>query len=196
MERHKKLSNKAFEFYIEQLTNKLNQFIKKNKIQIDYVCPILRSGAIPAVYIANKLNIIKFAPIQIKHIEYKDGTSGYTKLFEPFNELKITKKNPVFLIVDGTCASGESSRMCIDAFKAKYKKCKIIYICIAKQFNSQTFEKSTIYEDYAFYYNGINNFSKNKCKELGISYYIPLYPWEILEQEKNHPDDLENNIYF
>ena len=80
--------------------------------------------------------------------------------------------------------------MCIDAFKAKYKKCKIIYICIAKQFNSQTFEKSTIYEDYAFYYNGINNFSKNKCKELGISYYIPLYPWEILEQEKNHPDDL------
>lgn len=23
-----------------------------------------------------------------------------------------------------------------------------------------------------------------------------LYPWEILEQEREHPDDLEDNIYF
>lgn len=68
MEKHKKLSNKAFEDYMQKLTNKLNKFIKKNRIRIDYVCPILRSGAIPAVYIANKLNIVKFAPIQIKHI--------------------------------------------------------------------------------------------------------------------------------
>ena len=196
MEKHKKLSNKAFELYIENLTKELKKFIKNNKIQIDYICPILRSGAVPAVYIANKLNIIKFAPIQIKHIKYKDGTNGYTKLFEPFNGLKITKSNPVFLVVEGTCASGESSKICIDSLKKKYRNCKIIYICIAKEYNSQTFEKNTIYENCAFYYNGTNNYSKAKCKELGISYCIPLYPWEILEQEQNHPDDLEDNIYF
>ena len=196
MEKHKRMSNKTFETYIEQLSKKLDKFIKSNNIRVDYVCPILRSGAIPAVYIANKLNIIKFFPIQVKHIEYKDGRSGYTKIFEPFNSLEITKKEPVFLIVDATCASGDSSRICIDEFKSKYKDCKILYVCIAKQYGSQTFEKDTIYEDFAFYYNGDNEFSKAKCKELGISYYIPLYPWEILEQERNHPDDLEDNIYF
>ena len=196
MEKHKKLSNKAFEEYMYELTNKLNSFIKKNKIQIDYICPILRSGAIPAVYIANKLNVVKFAPIQVKHIEYKNGKTGYAELFEPFKALTIAKKEPVFLIVDGTCASGESSKICIDKFKNEYKNCKIIYICVAKQYNSQTFKEETIYEDCAFYYNGENNFTKNKCKELGISYYIPLYPWEILKQEREHPDDLEDNIYF
>ena len=63
MEKHKKLSNNAFEEYMYKLINRLNDFIKKNNIQIDYVCPILRSGAIPAVYVANKLNIVKFACI-------------------------------------------------------------------------------------------------------------------------------------
>ena len=196
MEKHKKLSNKRFKLYMDQLSERIDKFIRSNNIKVDYVCPILRSGAIPAVYIANKLNIIKFAPIQVKHIEYKDGRSGYTKIFEPFNSLNITKKEPVFLIVDATCASGDSSKICIEEFKKKYENCKILYVCIAKQYGSQTFEKNTIYEDCVFYYNGDNEFSKSKCRKLGISYYIPLYPWEILEQERNHPDDLEDNIYF
>lgn len=196
MEKHKKISNKTFETYMDNLANRLDKYLKKNKIRIDYVCPIIRSGAIPAVYIANKLNIVKFAPIQIKHIEYKDGKSGYAELFEPFKALTITKEDPVFLLVDGTCASGESAKICIDKFKKKYKNCKIMYVCIAKQYNCPTFGDTVIYEDYAFYYNGSNNFTKNKCKELGISYNVPLYPWEILDQERTHPDDLEDNIYF
>ena len=196
MEKHKKLSNKKFELYMDLITERLNNFIISNNIRIDYICPILRSGAIPAVYIANKLNIIKFAPIQIKHIEYKNKTNDYAKLFMPFDGLKITKKNPVFLLVDGTCASGESSRICIEEFKNRYRNAKILYICIAKQYNSQTFEDNVIYEDCGVYYNGSNNFTKEKCKELGIEYNIPLYPWEILENERNHPDDLEENIYF
>lgn len=196
MEKHKKISNKTFETYMDTLANRLDKYLKKNKIRIDYVCPIIRSGAIPAVYIANKLNIVKFAPIQIKHIEYKDGRSGYAELFEPFKALTIKKEDPVFLLVDGTCASGESAKICIDKFKKKYKNCKIMYVCIAKQYNCPTFGDTVIYEDCAFYYNGSNNFTKNKCKELGISYNVPLYPWEILDQERTHPDDLEDNIYF
>jgi len=196
MEKHKKLSNKKFEMYINEITEKLNCFLEKNNIKIEYVSPILRSGAIPSVYISNKLNIIKFAPIQIKHIEYKNGKSGYANLFMPFDVLKINKNNPTFLLVDGTCASGESAKICINEIKNKYPNAKIIYICIAKEYNSQTFKNMVIYEDYGFYYNGSNNFTKQKCKELGIEYNIPLYPWEILEQERNHPDDLEENIYF
>jgi len=196
MEKHKRISNKQFEIYMEQLASRLNEFLRKNHIRIDYVCPILRSGAVPAVYLANKLNIIKFAPIQIKHIAYNDGANGYVDLFEPFKSMEINKKEPVFLVVDATCASGESSRICMEKYREQYPNCKIIFICIAKKYNSPTFEDLTIFEDFAYYYNGTNNYTKDKCKELGISYYVPLYPWEILEQERNHPDDLENNIFF
>lgn len=196
MEKHKKLSNKKFEVYVDIITDRLKKFILNNNIKIDYICPILRSGAIPSVYIANKLNVIKFAPIQVKHIEYKNGVSGYAKLFMPFNALNITKKEPVFLLIDGVCSSGESAKICINEFKNKYPNAKILYVCIAKQYGSQTFEGQSIYEDCGFYYNGENNFTRKKCKELGIEYNIPLYPWEILEQERNHPDDLEENIYF
>lgn len=196
MEKHKKLSSKKFEVYMNIIAERLNEFAIKNEIKIDYICPILRSGAIPSVYIANKLNIIKFAPIQIKHMEYKNGISGYEKLFMPFDGLNITKREPVFLLVDGTCASGKSSRICINELKNRYQDSKILYVCIAKQYGSQTFEDKVIYEDCAFYYNGSNNFTKKKCEELGIEYNIPLYSWEILENEKNHPDDLEENIYF
>lgn len=196
MEKHKKLSNNKFELYINLISERLRDFVTNNNIRIDYICPILRSGAVPAVYIANKLNIIKFAPIQVKHIEYKNGINDYAELFMPFDGLNITKKEPVFLLVDGTCASGESSKICIEKFTKRYQNAKILYICVAKQYNSQTFQGKVIYEDCGFYYNGSNNFTKEKCKELGIEYNIPLYSWEILENERNHPDDLEENIYF
>jgi Predicted phosphoribosyltransferases len=195
-EKHKKISYKNFEKYIDMLANNIETFLKKNNMRVDYVCPILRSGGVPATYIANKLNIIKFAPIQVKHISYKNGTEGYAKLLLPFSCLDIKKDAPVFLLIDGTCASGESSKICINEIKNKYKNAKIIYICIAKQYDSQTFEKQTVYEAYGFYFNGTNKFSKKKCKELNIEYNIPLYPWEILEQERTHPDDAEDNIYF
>ena len=100
MEKHKKLSNKKFELYMNIIGDKLMNFIAKSDIRIDYICPILRSGAVPAVYIANKLNIIKFAPIQVKHIKYKNEENGYAKLFMPFEALNITKKEPIFLLVD------------------------------------------------------------------------------------------------
>jgi len=196
MEKHKRISNKKIELYIDEITERLKKFLEDNNLRIDYICPVLRSGAIPAVYIADKLNIIKCAPIQIKHIEYKDKTSGYAKLFLPFSELDITKEEPVFLIVDGTCASGGCAKICIDEFKNNYPDAKILYVCLAKLYNSQTFKDDVIYEDCAFYYNGTNNFTKRKCKELGINYNVPLYPWEVLETERYHPDDLEENIFY
>ncbi|MCL2383513.1 MAG: phosphoribosyltransferase [Oscillospiraceae bacterium] len=196
MEKHKKFSHKKFELCIDKIASRLQKFIKENNIKIDYVSPMLRSGGVPAMYIANRLNIVKCAPIQVKHVAYSDGTTGYADLFMPFDSLNNTKKEPVFLLVDGTCASGESARRCIDEFKSRYKDAKILYVCIAKQYGCQSFGDSVIYEDMVFHYNGRNEFTKEKCKELGIEYYLPLYPWEILEQERNHPDDLEENIYY
>ena len=60
MRNYKKLSYNRFLKYIDKLCKNLQSYIEENKIKIDYICPILRSGAVPAVYIANKLNIVKF----------------------------------------------------------------------------------------------------------------------------------------
>ena len=35
-----------------------------------------------------------------------------------------------------------------------------------------------------------------KCEQLDIEFYNPLFPWENLELELSHPDDLEDNIFF
>ena len=41
-----------------------------------------------------------------------------------------------------------------------------------------------------------NEFSKEKCKELNVEYFYPLFLWEDLQTELEHPDDLEDNIFF
>lgn len=57
---YKTMSYKQFLQYTEKICTHLSNYIDNNKIKIDYICPILRSGAVPAVYIANQLNIVKF----------------------------------------------------------------------------------------------------------------------------------------
>ncbi len=46
--------------------------------------------------ISNKLNIVKFLPIQVKHIAYKNGNNKIEIIFNPFNSIEINKKEPVF----------------------------------------------------------------------------------------------------
>ncbi len=67
------MSNQILEKHIDKLCENLSNFVKHNGIKIDYICPIFRNGAIPAVYISYRLNIVKFLPIQVKHIAYKNG---------------------------------------------------------------------------------------------------------------------------
>lgn len=193
---YKKMSNETFEKHIDKLCENLSDFVEHNGIKIDYICPILRSGAIPAVYISNRLNIVKFLPIQVKHIAYKNGENKIEMIFNPLNSIEIKKDTPVFLVVEAMHSTGTSAEICINEIKRRYKNAKILYVCLTKEYGSKDFSNITIYEDSAFYYNGNNAFSKDKCKELNIEYNYPLFPWEILEMELKHPDDLEENIFF
>ena len=196
MENYKRMSNEDFTKYINNICDDLAFYIKKNKIKIDYICPILRSGGVPAIYISNQLNIVKFAPIQVKHVAYQNGKNKIEILFNPFNSIDIKKTTPVFLVVEALQSTGTSVKFCINEIKNKYKDATILYVCLAKEHGSKNFAKDTIYENTAFYYNGNNNFSEEKCKELNIEYFHPLFPWENLENELEHPDDLEENIFF
>lgn len=193
---YKPMSHEEFVQHIDKICCRLSKYIKDNEIKVDYICPILRSGAVPAVYIANKLNIVKFLPIQVKHVAYKNGDNKIELLFNPMNSVEIKKKEPVFLIVEALQSTGTSVEICINEIKNKYNDAKILYVCLAKEYGSKNFKNITIYEDFEFYYNENNKFTKEECEKLNIEYFNPVFPWEELEMQLEHPDDLEENIFF
>lgn len=193
---YKNMSYQEFLKCIDKICEHLSAYINDNNIKIDYICPVLRSGAIPSVYISNKLNVVKFLPIQVKHIAYKNGDNKVEMIFNPFNSVEIKKEEPIFLVVEAMHSTGTSVGICINEIKNRYRNAKILYVCLAKEYGSCGFEDITIYEDSACYYNGKNGFSEEKCKELNVEYFSPLFPWEDLKMELEHPDDLEENIFF
>lgn len=65
------MSHDEFVKHIDKLSDNLRKYLTQNNLKVDYVVPILRSGAVPAVYLANRLNLVKFAPFQVKHITHK-----------------------------------------------------------------------------------------------------------------------------
>ena len=193
---YKRMDYNKFLQYIDNICEHLRKYIKDNKIKIDYISPVLRSGAVPAIYISNKLNIVKFLPMQVKHIAYKNGENKIQMIFNPFDSIQIDKKEPVFLVVEAMHSTGTSVEICMNEIKSRYKNAKILYVCLTKEYGSRDFKDITEYEDVAFYYNGNNEFTKEKCKELNIEYFYPLFHWEDLKTELEHPDDLEENIFF
>lgn len=194
--KYKRMEHNEFVKCIDKLCENLEKYIQDNKIKIDYICPVLRSGAVPAVYISNRLNSIKFLPFQVKHITYKNGDNKIEMLFNPLNSIEIKKEELVFLVVEANHSTGTSVEICMKEIKNMYKNAKILYVCLSKEYGSKSLNEIAIYEDFAFYYNGNNGFSEEKCKELNIEYFNTLYPWENLEIELEHPDDLEENIFF
>ena len=93
---YKRMSHEEFINYIDKLSNNLEKYIKENNLKIDFICPVLRSGAIPAVYISNKLNIVKFLPMQVKHVKYNNGESKTEMLLNSLGSISIKKNEPVF----------------------------------------------------------------------------------------------------
>ena len=188
------MSHDEYVKHINKLYLGLNKFLTQNELRVDYIVPIMRSGAVPAVYLANKLNIVKFAPFQVKHIAKNSGEETIEMLFNPLPLLDINKSEPVFLIVEGTHATGASVELCIDEILKNYPKAKILYVYIEKTYGSKTFDGKVIYEDYALVKG--NNLTIEECQKLNIDPYIAIYPWETMEGEIAHPDDLEDNIFF
>ena len=64
------MSHDEFKDYCLKLSKDIDSYCKKNNVRIDYVVPILRSGAVPAVYIANQLNLHRFKLKRLDKMEY------------------------------------------------------------------------------------------------------------------------------
>lgn len=92
------MSHDEFKGYCLKLSKDIQEYCDSNNVRIDYVVPILRSGAVPAVYIANELNLIKFAPIQVKKIK-QDGIYDHIILLNSLKDLDKDKEL-ILLVVD------------------------------------------------------------------------------------------------
>ena len=117
---YKRMEYNEFLQYINKLCDHLEKYIQDNKIRIDYICPVLRSGAVPAIYITYTLNIVKLLPVQVKHIAYQNGENKIEMIFNPFDSIQIEKKEPVFLVVEAMHSTGTSVEICINEIKNRF----------------------------------------------------------------------------
>lgn len=174
----KSMSHEDFKNYCLKLSKEIDAYCVANNLRIDYVVPILRSGAVPAVYIANELNLIKFVPIQVKKIK-QNGIYDHIVLLNTLEYLDKDKEL-LLLVVEGTYSSGDTVNTALDEIRKTLPKAKILFstICIRGKENMP------------------------KCIEQGFyGFDLPreklfTYPWESVEMKENHPDQKVENIFY
>lgn len=172
------ISHRKFKKYVLKLSKEIEEYTSKNNIRIDYVVPILRSGAVPAVYIANELNLIKFAPIQVKKIK-QNGKYDHIVLLNSLKDLDKEKELNL-LVVEGTYSSGETMNTALDEIKKTLPNANILLVCVCVR--------------------GEENIPKNVQKSF-YGFSLPrkklfVYPWELKEQKETHPDQKLENIFY
>lgn len=172
------ISHRKFKKYVLKLSKHIEKYTNENNIRIDYVVPILRSGAVPAVYIANELNLIKFAPIQVKKIK-QNGKYEHIVLLNSLKDLDKEKQLNL-LVVEGTYSSGETMNTSLNEIKKTLPKANILLACVCVR--------------------GEENLPKDVQKSF-YGFSLPreklfVYPWELKEQKETHPDQKLENIFY
>ena len=174
----KSMSHEDFKIYCLKLATEIHNYCKTNNLCIDYIVPVLRSGAVPAVYIANELNIIKFAPIQVKKIK-EDGKHDHIILLNSLKDLD-KKKELILLVVEGTYSSGGTVLTALTEIKKTLPKAKILFTCVCIR-DEKNMPKNIQKGFYAL------DLPKEK---------LFTYPRENVDMKENHPDQKLENIYF
>lgn len=172
------ISHRKFKKYVLKLSKEIEKYTSENNIRIDYVVPILRSGAVPAVYIANELNLIKFAPIQVKKIK-QDGKYDHIVLLNSLKDLDKEKELNL-LVVEGTYSSGETMNTALDEIKKTLPKANILLACVCVR-GEENLPKDVQKSFYGF------SLAREK---------LFVYPWELKEQKETHPDQKIENIFY
>lgn len=174
----KEMTHDEFKSYCLKISKEIDGYCKGNNIRIDYVVPILRSGAVPAVYIANELNLIKFLPVQVKKIK-QNGIYDHIVLLNSLKDLDKDRELTL-LVVEGTYSSGDTVNTALDEIRKTLPNAKILFstVCIrGKENMPKEIEK------------GFYGFDLPREK-------LFTYPWETVEMKENHPDQKIENIFY
>ncbi len=172
------MTHSEFKKHVLKVTKEIEKYTMENNIRIDYVVPILRSGTVPAVYIANELNLIKFAPIQVKKIK-QNGKYDHIVLLNSLKDLDKERKLNL-LVVEGTYSSGETMHTALNEINKTLPNANILLACVCVR-GEENLPKDI---QKSFY-----GFSLKKEK-------LFIYPWELKEQKETHPDQKIENIFY
>ena len=168
-----------FNSIVSDIIDKLKTYQKENNIKFDITSPVLRSGGVPAVIIANKLQIVDMSPVQIKCT-----TEGVKIKTKPAIPIGINADAPLnILVIETNTCTGKSAKKALSALKQTYPNSKFYYVSVCK-----VYESPNIIEGYENYTYGI--ISDDSCKltkseaiEKNIRYGITIFPWETAEFE-------------
>jgi hypothetical protein len=164
---------------IDKLTEKVVDYVNKNKVVIDAVVPILRGGNIPATFLAYTLGVLNILPVQYKYF-FPTGKCELRKLLG-INKEMIYKENPVFLLVEGNHCYGNQAKY---AAKEAFPNCRIIYAASNMDYNYQNVVKDAEVSFYGNLTNCCKELTDEQCEEMGIEYKRELmFPWEKVDEE-------------
>ena len=172
------ISHSKFKKYASKLSKEIAKYIAENNLRIDYVVPVFRGGAVPAVYIANELNLIKFAPIQMKKIK-QNGKYDRILLLNSLKDLD-REKNLNLLVVDDTVGAGDTLHTIVDEIRETLPKATILFACIFLRDGTDLPENIQA-----------SFFGSSMAREK-----VFVYPWEIKEQKETRIDQEIENIFY
>ena len=177
----KQITWQEYGVLLDQLHKKVSTHVKKHRIIIDAVVPVLRGGMVPALFLGHKLHILKCMPVQYKYF-FKGKKIQLKKLFDfPRLAFPLPKK-PTFLLVEGNHCFGLTAKTAVKDLKKAFPGCTILYVADFVDYSHQ----NEVPAEKVFYgklTNETRGLSEKKAHVLGIGNELNLYPWEDLEEE-------------
>lgn len=175
-----------YQVHIDNIYKEIKTFISENNITIDYIIPIIRGGAVPAISLSYLLNVVPIGILQLKH-DYRKSSIDIISNFLPH----IVKSTKYVLMIDGYHASGRTSYMAYDMIKAALPDVKVIYVTLGRDVGYKENKRDFAFSYSAFYSNECGVISKEESEREGILTKYTLFPWEVIEDEvKNMNEEL------
>ncbi len=180
-----KMSWDEFGKRMDDLYEKVKDYLIKNNLKLSAIVPILREGGFPGIYFSFKFNTIKVIPIQFKYF-LKKGVDPFEQTPTQITELPKLHyelpEEPVILLVDVLPGGGKTARAAGRAFRKKFPKCKLVY---ASMFKDCSFKKPDFFEAVieGVLTDETGKLSPEEQKKLGVEKTLWLLPWQRFKEE-------------
>lgn len=176
------MSWQEFGSILDSLFSSIQSDLESNQISVDAVAPVLRSGALPAAVLANKLEIIPMIPIQVKHNYQEQQLEQLLPVAKPLTPSFPSK--PTILVCECNTFSGKSARAAASLLQTTFPEARLFYATVTKVYRSAEIDLSMF--EKAFVGKHTNEgFEANQetatKKELRPK--ITIFPWETAARE-------------
>lgn len=170
-----------FQNHVDTLIDKLNTYQDTHKINFDAVAPILRSGAIPATMIANKMRILPVIPLQVK---YNYEGQKLSALITPICPVSLNKDDALnIMVVECNTCTNRSAVRVSEMLHETFPNADLHYVSVCKAYgNPDTFGT---YKSFHYGRHSDELFLADDAtkSELHLREGITIFPWETTEYE-------------